>query len=189
MTKVLSYFRISVYCTFLCILEIKIGTVLLTKLSHKPIPYMGYVTIVHRRAGDKINFKPYSNFAHQLFWPMLYANCFEYLDYKSIYLHSYSNKLHRQNYISTNPEDDFVLITWWCECISNKAVVFHKETGLVKKWLESWWRHQIETFSALLALCTGNSPVTGEFPTQMPVPQSFDAFFDLCLNERLSKQL
>ena len=27
-----------------------------------------------------------------------------------------------------------------------------------------WWRHQMETFSALLALCEGNSPVTGEFP-------------------------
>ena len=29
----------------------------------------------------------------------------------------------------------------------------------------SWWRHQMETFSALLALCAGNSPVTGEFPS------------------------
>ena len=27
----------------------------------------------------------------------------------------------------------------------------------------SWWRHQMETFSALLALCAGNSPVAGEF--------------------------
>ena len=30
--------------------------------------------------------------------------------------------------------------------------------------LSPWWRHQMETFSALLALCAGNSPVTGEFP-------------------------
>ena len=28
------------------------------------------------------------------------------------------------------------------------------------------WRHQMETFSALLALCVGNSPVIGEFPEQ-----------------------
>ena len=28
----------------------------------------------------------------------------------------------------------------------------------------SWWRHQMETFSALLVICAGNSPVTGEFP-------------------------
>ena len=52
----------------------------------------------------------------------------------------------------------------------------------------SWWRHQIETFSALLALCAGNSPVTGEFPTQRPVTPSFDVFFDLRQNEWLSKQ-
>ena len=45
----------------------------------------------------------------------------------------------------------------------------------------TWWRHQIETFSALLALCVGNSPVTGEFPSQRPVTQSFDVFFDLRL--------
>ena len=36
-------------------------------------------------------------------------------------------------------------------------------------------------------LC-GISPVTGEFPAQRPMTRSFDVFFDLCLNERLSKQ-
>ena len=51
----------------------------------------------------------------------------------------------------------------------------------------SWWRHQMETFSAVLAICAGNSPVTGEFPAQRPVKRSFDVFFDLCLNKRLSK--
>ena len=52
----------------------------------------------------------------------------------------------------------------------------------------SWWRHQMETFSALLAICAGNSPVPGEFPAQRPVTRSFDVFFDLRLNKRLSKQ-
>ena len=33
----------------------------------------------------------------------------------------------------------------------------------------SWWSHQMETSSALLALCAGNSPVTGEFSSQRPV--------------------
>ena len=43
-----------------------------------------------------------------------------------------------------------------------------------------WWRHQMETLFALLALCVGNSLVTGEFPSQRPV---------ICaLNKRLSKQ-
>ena len=37
-------------------------------------------------------------------------------------------------------------------------------------------KHQMETFSALLALCEGNPPVTGGFPLQRPVGRSF-AFF------------
>ena len=46
----------------------------------------------------------------------------------------------------------------------------------------------METFSALLAICAGNSPVPGEFPAQRPVTRSFDVFFDLRLKKRLSKQ-
>ena len=52
----------------------------------------------------------------------------------------------------------------------------------------TWWRHQMEIFSALLALYAGNSPVPGEFPTQRPVTRSFDVYFDLRPNRRLSKQ-
>ena len=37
-----------------------------------------------------------------------------------------------------------------------------------------WWLNQMEIFSALLALCAGNSPVTGEFPSQRPVTRSID---------------
>ena len=51
-----------------------------------------------------------------------------------------------------------------------------------------WWRHQMETFSALLAICAGNSPAPGEFPVQRLVTRSFDVFFDLRLNKRFSKQ-
>ena len=50
-------------------------------------------------------------------------------------------------------------------------------------WL-SWWRHQMETFSVLLALCVGNSSVAGEFPAH----KGFDVFFHLRLNKWLSKQ-
>ena len=46
----------------------------------------------------------------------------------------------------------------------------------------------METFFALLAICAGNSPVTGEFPAQRSVTRSFGVFFDLRLNRRLSKQ-
>ena len=51
----------------------------------------------------------------------------------------------------------------------------------------AWWRHQMKTFSALLAICR-NSLVTGELPAQRPVTRSFDVFFDLRLNKQLSKQ-
>ena len=53
---------------------------------------------------------------------------------------------------------------------------------------ESWWRHQMEIFSALLPICAGNSPVTGEYRAQRPVTRSFDVFFGLYLAKRLSKQ-
>ena len=62
--------------------------------------------------------------------------------------------------------------------------MFNINTLYIKKWLH----HQMETFSAILAVSAGNSPVTGEFPAQRPVTQSFDIFFDLHLNKRLSNQ-
>ena len=46
----------------------------------------------------------------------------------------------------------------------------------------------METFSALLAICVGNSPIPGEFPAQRPATRSFGVFFDLRLIKRLSKQ-
>ena len=63
-------------------------------------------------------------------------------------------------------------------CVSSLKCV--QQQGI----LVSWWRHQMETFAALLAIL----PVPVEFPTQRPVTRSFDVFFDLRLNKRLSKQ-
>ena len=57
---------------------------------------------------------------------------------------------------------------------------------ICERW-ELWWPHQMETFSALLAICAGNSPVPGEFLAQRPVTRNFDVFFDLRSNKRLSK--
>ena len=41
----------------------------------------------------------------------------------------------------------------------------------------------MKTFSALLALFVGNSPVTGEFSSQRPMTQSFDVFSELEMPE------
>ena len=52
---------------------------------------------------------------------------------------------------------------------------------------DTWWRHQMETFSALLALCAGNSPV----PVNSPHKGQWRGalmFFDLRPNKRFSKR-
>ena len=85
----------------------------------------------------------------------------------------------------------------WLSIVKDWGICRHSEdqvcirpiTGsALEKLRNTWWRHQMETFSALLAICAGNSPVAGEFPAQRPVTRSFGVFFDRSLNERLSKQ-
>ena len=92
---------------------------------------------------------------------------------------SFESDLHHHNLTIANlaASMDIGILPDQINIYKNECLVF-----------SSWWRHQMETFSALLALCAGNSPVTGEFPTQRPVTRSFDVFFDLRVNKRLSKQ-
>ena len=73
----------------------------------------------------------------------------------------------------------FKLCSSWCNGIE-----------VIGRWAcrMSWWRHQMEIFSAFLAIYAENSQVTGEFSTQRPVTRSFGVFFDARLNKRLSKQ-
>ena len=83
-----------------------------------------------------------------------------------------------------------VEIIWWIICI----IICNKMNSCcncVKQKITYdmiWWRHRMETFSTLLPLCAGNSPVTGEFPARRPAPRSSVVFFDLLLNKQLSKQ-
>ena len=72
----------------------------------------------------------------------------------------------------------------WCKPCEPRICVTYELLCLN----DSWWRHQMEIFSALLSICAGNSPVHGEFPTQRPVTRSFDVFFDLRVNKWLNKQ-
>ena len=60
-----------------------------------------------------------------------------------------------------------------CSCDVNVMEIHQGQLGTLP-----WWRHQMETFYASLAICAGNSPVTGKIPVQRPVTQSFDVFFD-----------
>ena len=102
----------------------------------------------------------------KLFQPTLYWAC----DYLSKFNHVTEG--------GTKPQNVWNLSV--AGCWANLAVVL----GL----LFTWWRYPVETFSALLAICAGNSPVPGEFSAQRPVTRSFGVFFDLCLNKRLNKQ-
>ena len=63
-----------------------------------------------------------------------------------------------------------------------------RDFGDIRSVRLSWWHHHMETFSALLAIIAGKSPVTCEFPTKRPVTRNLDVSFDLHLNKRWSKQ-
>ena len=78
------------------------------------------------------------------------------------------------------------IIRWKTVFQSNSFLPWALMIGASQKML-SWWRHQMQAFSALLTICAGNSPVPVEFPAQRPVTRSFDVFFDLRLNKWLSK--
>ena len=84
----------------------------------------------------------------------------------------------------TNPS-----IYWLPMLMSIFKCVYLLQNSINRVFLLPWWRHQMETFSALLAICAENSPVPGEFSTQRPVTRSFDVYFDLRPNKGLSKQL
>ena len=82
----------------------------------------------------------------------------------------------------------FVICAGFGGGVGVTEALFHLLLDKVSSHRCMTWRHQMETFSALLAFCAGNSPITGDFPAQRPVTQSFDVFFDLRLNRQLSKQ-
>ena len=89
-----------------------------------------------------------------------------------------------------NPGITFGYNAWCplCMMTSSNGNIFRVTDHLCGEFAGLRWINQMETFSALLAICAGNSPVSGEFPTQRPVTRSFDVFFDLHPNKRLSKQ-
>ena len=86
------------------------------------------------------------------------------------------------------PFDD-VIMQGLTLCVNNRDRVIHICVSELSHWSFRYmspvprWCHPMEPFAALLALCDGNSPITGEFPSQRPVTRSFDVFFDLRLDD------
>ena len=48
---------------------------------------------------------------------------------------------------------------WYCFLWSVMGPSLRADSTKIRSCQLSWWRHQMETFSALLTLCEGNSPV------------------------------
>ena len=82
----------------------------------------------------------------------------------------YSDKIDEWGKESCN----YFLMTHMSVLISDTALGIHHSWCCIH---HSWWCYQMETFSALLASCAGNSPVTGKFPAQRPVTRSVEVFF------------
>ena len=93
---------------------------------------------------------------------------------------------HAQNWINWFHTSNVILMKLIILSTNSSQVVPYRIHASCEN--SSWWRHQMETFSALLAICAGNSPVPGEVPAQRPVTRSFGVFLDLRLNKRWSKQ-
>ena len=78
----------------------------------------------------------------------------------------------------------FCILYVWRHFCSTDILLIFESTEHHQVWL-TWWRHQMETFSMLLSIRAGNSPVPGEFT------KARDAelwCFDLHLKKWLSKQ-
>ena len=89
-----------------------------------------------------------------------------------------------QDYL-TNEQSTLVQVIAWCHQTTSHYQSQSWPRSLLPYGITRQWDN---SFSALLAICAGNSPDPFGFPTQRPVTRSFDVFFDLCLNKRLSKQ-
>ena len=116
------------------------------------------------------------SFISHLFAPGWYQYKPYYETEKNI-MHSLNNFKDQWITKKKNPVNYKYHIIWLCPRITSFATL--------SRFLHiSRCSHQMDTFSALLAICVGNLPVTGEFPMQRPVTRNFDVFFDLCLSKQ-----
>ena len=70
------------------------------------------------------------------------------------------------------------------QTLKSNHILTDADSCLSSHWciIRIWWRHQMKTYSVLLAINVGNSPVTRESPTQRQMTRSFEVFFDLRLH-------
>ena len=125
---------------------------------------------------------------------ILEGNCWENMDWCHLIeivcwtIQKNKNKNFSSSAITFISNSDIHHFTGTVMCSFCQQTIYHLVLFIETTTSRTWWHHQMETFSALLDLCAGNSPVTGEFPSQRPVMRSFDVFSDLHLNKQLNNQ-
>ena len=101
---------------------------------------------------------------------------FENVLYRAFYISYYFSDFSRRYFTMAILAMPIECLLAWRPFMSSHSARQHYRDGVIL----------METLSVLLALCAGNSPLTGEFPAQRPVvARNFDVFY-LCLNKRLS---
>ena len=110
--------------------------------------------------------------------------------YRLLFIYLFIELKWRNYFMSLAGVMPVLLVNRWC---TERQQTWHglmspREFNSVLQNGHIWWRLQMERVSTLLALCEGNPPVTSWVPSQRSMTRSFDVFFDLRLNKRLSKQ-
>ena len=95
-----------------------------------------------------------------------------------------SNETNKQ----TNYIREYIELLHWAHEPNNNIDRNTLPNHLPTSTVSLWWRHQIETFSALLALCAGNSPVTVNSPHKGQWRGTLMFSLICALNKPLSKQ-
>ena len=86
------------------------------------------------------------------------------------------------------PKFNTTKITASCRSPFDRGGSFASPSFQTNKMMDISWLINKIYVSGQVTGHRGESPVTGEFPSQRPVTQSFDVFFNLRLNKRLSKK-
>ena len=154
-------------------LPVKICTIWKARWKHS------YIYVTFRFAGKRLgtNHKPVLWLQATLMCIVLVKKC----DLQSLKLKRHKGMYKNMPFSNTSPKlsNKFqcihhYIVNLWDICVGSIIRDWHHTVFatrcLIIIWAlrqkYTWWRHQMETFSALLALCAGNSPVSGKFPAQ-----------------------
>ena len=99
--------------------------------------------------------------------------------------YSYYSSVQRETTVQ-NAAAEWTADDSWTDVPFFPTRLVHFNVNAIAIYYTSWWSHQMQTLSALLAFCEGNSQVIGRFPSRRPVTRSVDVFFDLRLNITVS---